>query len=38
MFVNNKPMTKYCLTDVGKEAFQKYIERLEKMLKGEIEL
>lgn len=32
LFVDRKPQTKYRLTDKGKEAFEKYVERLEKML------
>ncbi|MBN2788840.1 MAG: transcriptional regulator [Candidatus Delongbacteria bacterium] len=31
-FLDRKPNTKYKLTDKGKEAFEKYVERLEKML------
>ena len=31
-FFERKPLTKYKLTDKGKEAFEKYVERLEKML------
>lgn len=32
LFVDRKPQTKYRLTEAGKEAFEKYVERLEKML------
>ena len=32
LFVDRKPLTKYKLTKKGKEAFKKYVERLEKML------
>ena len=32
LFVDRKPQTKYKLTKKGKEAFKKYVERLEKML------
>ena len=32
LFVDRKPLTKYKLTKKGKEAFRKYVERLEKML------
>lgn len=31
-FIDRKPNTKYRLTDAGREAFEKYVERLEKML------
>ncbi len=31
-FIDRKPNTKYRLTDAGREAFGKYVERLEKML------
>lgn len=31
-FIDKKPNTKYRLTDAGREAFEKYVERLEKML------
>ncbi|MDA3838505.1 MAG: transcriptional regulator [Candidatus Delongbacteria bacterium] len=32
LFFERKPLTKYKLTEEGKEAFEKYVERLEKML------
>ncbi|MDA3885623.1 MAG: transcriptional regulator [Candidatus Delongbacteria bacterium] len=32
LFFERKPLTKYKLTDKGKQAFEKYVERLEKML------
>ncbi|MBN2858073.1 MAG: transcriptional regulator [Candidatus Delongbacteria bacterium] len=32
LFVDRKPQTKYRLTEAGREAFEKYVERLEKML------
>ena len=32
LFVDRKPQTRYKLTKKGKEAFKKYVERLEKML------
>ena len=32
LFVDRKPLTKYKLKKKGKEAFKKYVERLEKML------
>ncbi|NOR46418.1 MAG: transcriptional regulator [Candidatus Delongbacteria bacterium] len=32
LFVDRKPLTKYKLTKKGKEAFKKYVERLERML------
>lgn len=32
LFVDRKPQTRYKLTEKGKEAFEKYVERLEKML------
>ena len=31
-FIDRKPNTKYRLTEAGREAFEKYVERLEKML------
>ncbi|MDD3044077.1 MAG: transcriptional regulator [Candidatus Delongbacteria bacterium] len=31
-FILRKPNTKYRLTEAGREAFEKYVERLEKML------
>ena len=36
LFVDRKPLTKYRLTPKGKEAFKKYVERLEKMLGREL--
>lgn len=32
LFMDRKPQTKYKLTNAGREAFEKYVERLEKML------
>jgi DNA-binding HxlR family transcriptional regulator len=32
-FVGKKPQTTYWLTEIGKKAFEKYIERLEKLIR-----
>ncbi len=32
-FIERKPATSYSITPKGREAFEKYIERLEKMIK-----
>lgn len=32
-FIDRKPATSYSITAKGREAFEKYIERLEKMIK-----
>ena len=34
-FVNRKPLTTYKATSLGKEAFKRHLNALEKMLKGE---
>lgn len=34
-FVDRKPVTRYALTDAGREAFRRYVDRLEAMLSGE---
>ena len=36
-FVDRKPVTRYALTDAGREAFRRYVDRLEAMLAGEEE-
>ena len=33
-FVDRKPVTRYSLTAEGREAFRRYVERLEAMLSG----
>lgn len=33
-FVDRKPVTRYALTAGGREAFRRYVDRLETMLKG----
>lgn len=33
-FVDRKPVTRYRLTDKGREAFRRYVERLEQLLEG----
>ena len=33
-FVDRKPVTRYALTAEGREAFRRYVERLEAMLSG----
>lgn len=34
-FVDRKPVSRYRLTAAGREAFRRYMDRLEEMLKGE---
>lgn len=34
-FVGRKPQSRYSITDKGKTAFEKYIDNLEKLIKGE---
>lgn len=33
-FVDRKPVTRYSLTRIGREAFARYVDRLERMLAG----
>jgi DNA-binding MarR family transcriptional regulator len=33
-FVGRKPQSRYSITDKGRTAFEKYIENLEKLIKG----
>lgn len=33
-FVDRKPVTRYSLTPKGREAFRRYVERLERLLEG----
>lgn len=33
-FVNNKPKTIYQITDKGKNSFKRYVESIEKIIKG----
>jgi DNA-binding MarR family transcriptional regulator len=35
IFVGRKPQSRYSITDKGRTAFEKYIENLEKLIKGE---
>lgn len=34
-FVDRKPVSRYRLTATGREAFRRYVDRMEAMLKGE---
>lgn len=33
-FVDRKPVTRYSLTDKGREGFRRYVERIETMING----